>query len=324
MNRRIEIIEQTVLRGINRIVYGGKVVPSNLPLLTGEELNDHIYSELIGDKPLMVARFGCIEFETALYPYICSLPFWKRFLLYAQKKIPYLHYSESFAKRLMSPFCNNAGFFPNDVSLMVDYKKQLFDEDAACCDYMCCWLREDLVQSFFSPQVQFASLETLEPYDYIHPWSRALEKKNVLIIHPFTETIEKQYDKRVQIWDNPEVLPDFNLITIKAVQSIAGEKVPFKDWFEALHYMESQMDSIDYDVAIIGCGAYGFSLAAHAKRKGKKAIHLGGATQILFGRKGKRWDELPAVNRFYNDYWVYTSKEETPLHKDKVENGCYW
>lgn len=34
------------------------------------------------------------------------------------------------------------------------------------------------------------------------------------------------------------------------------------------------MDAYDYDVAIIGCGAYGMHLAAHAKRKGKIAIHL--------------------------------------------------
>ena len=86
----------------------------------------------------------------------------------------------------------------------------------------------------------------------------------------------------------------------------------------------SQMDAIDYDVAIIGCGAYGFSLAAHTKRMGKKAIHLGGATQILFGIKGKRWDELPAVNKFYNKYWVRPLPEETPARKERVEGGCYW
>lgn len=47
------------------------------------------------------------------------------------------------------------------------------------------------------------------------------------------------------------------------------------------------MDKIDYDICLIGCGAYGFPLAAHAKRKGKKAVHLGGALQLLFGIKGK-------------------------------------
>ena len=135
---------------------------------------------------------------------------------------------------------------------------------------------------------------------------------------------KKQYQNRRYLWQNPDVLPDFELKTIKAVQTIAGETSEFNTWFDALHYMEQQMDALDYDVAIIGCGAYGFSLAAHAKRMGKKAIHLGGATQILFGIKGKRWDDLPAVNKFYNEYWVYPSADETPKHKDRVEGGCYW
>ena len=326
MKGKVERIERFILRTINKIAYQGRAVPKGLSLLSGEELNEHIYRNLMGNRPFMVARFGSFELEAALYPFICSLPFWKRYLLFAQKKIRFLRYSESFAQELMNPFCNNAGFFPNDISLMDEYKCRLLEEDAKCCDVLCCseWIREDLARPFLCPQVRYSALEKMEPYDYKQPWSRALEKKRVLVIHPYADTIKKQYLKRKLLWENPEVLPDINLITIKAVQSIAGEKVPFKDWFEALHYMESQMDSIDYDITIIGCGAYGFSLAAHAKRMGKKAIHLGGASQILFGIKGKRWDDLPAVNKFYNDYWVYPSIEETPKHKDRVENGCYW
>ena len=146
----------------------------------------------------------------------------------------------------------------------------------------------------------------------------------MLVIHPCAETINKQYQNRKYIWKNQNVLPEFELLTIKAVQTIAGETSEFSTWFEALEYMEKQMDTLDYDIAIIGCGAYGFSLSAHAKRMGKKAIHLGGATQILFGIKGKRWDELPEVNKFYNEYWVYPSVDETPKNKERVENGCYW
>ena len=50
--------------------------------------------------------------------------------------------------------------------------------------------------------------------------------------------------------------------------------------------MKSQMDQTDYDIALIGCGAYGFPLAAHAKRMGKQAIHMGGSLQLLFGIRG--------------------------------------
>ena len=45
--------------------------------------------------------------------------------------------------------------------------------------------------------------------------------------------------------------------------------------------MEDGIAEIDFEVALIGCGAYGLPLAAHVKRLGKKAVHLGGATQNL-------------------------------------------
>jgi glycerol-3-phosphate dehydrogenase len=64
----------------------------------------------------------------------------------------------------------------------------------------------------------------------------------------------------------------------------------------------------DYDVALIGCGAYGLPLASHVKRKGKQSIHLGGGLQLLFGIKGKRWDDNPEVK--------YKILDE-PLEEDK-------
>ena len=73
-------------------------------------------------------------------------------------------------------------------------------------------------------------------------------------------------------------------------------------------------------MALIACGAYGFPLAAHEKRTGRKAIHIGGSLQLLFGIKGKRWDD----KGFYNECWVSPSKEERPERFEKVEGGCYW
>ena len=93
--------------------------------------------------------------------------------------------------------------------------------------------------------------------------------------------------------------------------------------------MKAQMDRIDYDICLIGCGAYGFPLAAHAKRMGKKGFHLGGSLQLLFGIRGKRW-ENPDYNPDYNyaalmnEHWVKPSEEERPVAAKKVEDACYW
>tara|TARA_B110000114_G_scaffold19484_1_gene18639 strand:+ start:6118 stop:6291 length:174 start_codon:yes stop_codon:yes gene_type:complete len=57
------------------------------------------------------------------------------------------------------------------------------------------------------------------------------------------------------LFDNPDILPKFELITLKSVQSAAGIKPPFKDWFAALEYMEKQISNIDFDICLLGCGA---------------------------------------------------------------------
>ena len=82
---------------------------------------------------------------------------------------------------------------------------------------------------------------------------------------------------------------------------------------------------IEFDVAIIGCGAYGFPLAAEIKRMGKIAIHMGGATQLLFGIRGKRWDDWVGVyKKMVNEYWVRPSEEEKISEGYKIENNFYW
>ncbi len=95
--------------------------------------------------------------------------------------------------------------------------------------------------------------------------------------------------------------------------------------------MKAQMDDTDYDVCLIGCGAYAFPLAAHAKRQGKQAVHLGGSLQLLFGIKGKRWTEQygtdPAKNpylKLFNEHWVFPSADEKPKNASAIEDACYW
>ena len=316
--------ESLILR-LFRKASGSKPYVKDNALINGEELNLLIFESLLSENPYMVARFGSIELSSGTYPYILSLPFKKRIALYMKRRICFIRKDREYEEYLIEPLCKNAGFFPEDTSLISKFSC-LMQEDVKLLDCCCTceWEDELLFEKLFKRDIKFAKLEDMEPYDYSMPWSKALEGKKVLVIHPFEKSIKAQYAKRKLIWDNPDVLPDFELKTIKAVQTIAGEKAPFKDWFEALDYMKAQMDATDYDVAIIGCGAYGFHLASHAKRTGHKAVHLGGATQILFGIKGKRWEELPAVSKFFNEHWTSPLPEETPKHNAKVENGCYW
>jgi hypothetical protein len=88
--------------------------------------------------------------------------------------------------------------------------------------------------------------------------------------------------------------------------------------------MCAEVEKVDFDIAIIGAGAYGLPLAFHVKSLGKKAIHMGGATQILFGIKGKRWDHHEVISKLYNEHWVRPLPSERPEHYYDIEKGCYW
>ena len=134
--------------------------------------------------------------------------------------------------------------------------------------------------------------------------------------------------KRNLLFTNQNVLPEFDLITIKAVQSIGGVSDTYDNWFDALESMKKSILKCDFDVAIIGCGAYGFMLASFIKELGKVAIHIGGATQLLFGIKGHRWTDHPAaypeVTKMMNEHWIFPDERDRPKAASAVENACYW
>ena len=202
-------------------------------------------------------------------------------------------------------------------------------EDLKEVDVLGSWLKDERLFDKCLINVKKLNLELLSPYFSGEPWSKALTGKKVLVVHPFAEQIEMQYIKREMLFRNPDILPEFQLSTIKAVQSLGGDCDDFPDWFAALDYMKAEIDKSDYDICLIGAGAYGFPLAAHIKRMGKKAVHLGGSLQLLFGIKGKRWED-PNYNAQYNYaslmniHWIYPDKESRPKNADKVEGACYW
>lgn len=304
---------------------------NQLPPLQREEdpdkASEMIYNLLSDDKPCMIARFGANELNSVInYLGVNAKKhsIWK----FIQGKQPEWWWN----KNIMYNMQNNAGFFPATPENMQRFAKMMI-EDAKEVDLLGSWLNEEYL-FFQNRDIQAVKLVLLEPYHSKHPWSRILQNKKVLVVHPFAQLINEQYKNRKQLFCNPQVLPDFDLITLEAVQSLGGSNNKFQSWFEALQWMEDEMDKTDYDICLIGCGAYGFPLAAHAKRKGKKAVHLGGALQLLFGIKGKRWEakdyatkwHLPqdAYSSLFNEYWVRPSINETPSTALKVEGGCYW
>lgn len=294
-----------------------------------EESSKIIYDTLNSDKPCMITRFGSTElneitsyigfkyYKGYIWGYIWGkTPKWWTFNINSLKS---MHY--------------NSGFFPLEIQQLEKFA-ELSIKDIKEIDILGSWrYEESYIQSYLANNVSKVALLLLEPFWSETPWSRVLKNKKVLVIHPFSELIEKQYKKRKQLFTNKEILPEFELITIKAVQSIENSS-EFNTWFEALEFMKNKMDNIEYDICLIGAGAYGMPLAAHAKRKGKKAIHLGGALQLLFGIRGKRWDnpnygqitlkQRGMYIKLFNEHWVYPGDEYKPSNSKCCDGNCYW
>lgn len=285
-----------------------------------EYANELIYNKLIDDKPCMIARFGSTEM-LCLTNYIgVKNPKFRNKSTFIKSQTPPWWWEPATIRQISQW----SGFFPARVDTVEQFC-ELMLQDIRQIDILASWLKQE---QFFQEElmnVKRIVLEDMEPFFATNPWTRALQGKKVLVVHPFAETIEHQYQKRELLFEN-KLLPTFELKTIKAVQSIAGEKTPFANWFEALDYMKHQMDRTDYDICIIAAGAYGLPLAAHVKRSGKKAIHLAGVAQLLFGIKGKRWEKYivwPYMN-LYNEHWVRPGEHEKPQNAQSVEGACYW
>ena len=188
------------------------------------------------------------------------------------------------------------------------------------------FMEEYILKNYAKESVVLTDPHTYEPYYFEKPWSSKLAGKKVLVVSPFADSIKKQYrEKREQIFTNPETLPKFELYTVKAVQTIAGNTDDrFADWFEALDYMYQESMKIDFDVALVGCGVYALPLSALLKKAGKQVIMMCGSTQYLFGIKSARSDTVPALCALYTDAWVYPEESEKPKNASAVEGGCYW
>lgn len=286
---------------------------AKLCMMSSNQANQYIYDRIMSGEPFLAGRFGSTELLN-----MRSFDFGG---FIGQK------YDESFH---FNHLCEWSGFFPKDIGLL----PRFVDEMKTACkevDFLAVWFQafEDYyINNLMSDNLQISYLLDFEPWAGEVHWSSALKGKRVLVIHPFENTIISQYEKRELLFSNTDILPDFELHTLKAVQTLAGTIDPrFNTWFDALDWMYQEAMKVNFDIAIIGCGAYGLPLAAKIKKAGKQAIHLAGATQLLFGIKGKRWEENDAfayVRKWFNENWVYPAEEDIIQNASSVESGCYW
>ena len=288
----------------------GKRIAGNEKVKTTEQINQIIYDLIVAGEPFLAGRLGGTELSTV--------------------KI-YDFQIESRYEKIMAQMGTWSGMFPLTDEMGKRFT-ELMLQSITDADVMGVWAQpfeKYYLNRYGKKNLKTSYILDLEPWACPeNPWSAALAEKKVLIVHPFEETIKHQYQKREKIFVGTNILPQFQLETLKAVQTVAGATdTRFSDWFQALDWMYEEAMKKDFDIAIIGCGAYGFPLAAKLKKAGKQAIHLGGTTQNLFGIKGNRWveeEKFAYVRKFFNEDWVRPDASERPQGAQKVEGACYW
>lgn len=271
-------------------LYNGE---KRIKLISDIDANKIISEKILSKQPFMLARFGSVEFKNLFY------------------------------EKEFDSLCNNAGFFPHNKKLLPRFR-EIYINSAKQIDILLIWnyLNHFLKKMKFVRQLRnvnsFAGSTSVSGMH--HKWLKALEGKRILVIHPFKKTIEMQYKNM----DKLKILPRLKkLEVIPAVQTIAGNHdMRFKTWFDALDWMKKEINKKKFDIALIGCGAYGLPLGAYVKSQGKQAIHLGGSLQLLFGIMGERWTKNSLIKT--NKYWTRPLMEDTPKNNKKIEGGCYW
>lgn len=145
-------------------------------------------------------------------------------------------------------------------------------------------------------------------------WYKILENKSVLLINSFAPLMVKQYET-----GNLHKL-DQNFPKLK---NIYGYRTPYTffnngphdTFFETLNEMILSINKISFDIAIIGCGAYG-CLIADAIHTDKVAICMGSRISHMFGIN-------PEMKT--NNLWISSIPNEyIPDNYKKIEGGRYW
>ena len=268
-------------------------------------INDKIKEAILDCKPEIFGKIGGIE-ASHLYQFLTT-------------GLPQL-------VRGNTLFVNAGIFCEDDFDLRewcVEYIQAIKNTD-----YLLQWCTEQgdqaVIQSVWNGKGITHDFVGIEPFTLDKEgWHHHLSDKTLLVIAPFKNTILRQAEKYPLIWNGSTVKK------IKVVQSPYSEALTGKQpirWKDKLDKILDDIDGAgDFDVATVGCGGFSLLVCDYIKSLGKPSIHLGGGNQLLFGIRGKRWDESFANYDWYGtNHWVRPMPEEIPQYNNLVEGGCYW
>jgi hypothetical protein len=242
----------------------------------------------------------------------------------------------SFQPEKSSILLNNAGIFPSTVCETWRQQSIVATQEAdvlATGWYEPLKAAEEIALFRWNCNAIQVPLRSLEPY-YVPKesrWTKLLSGHSVSVVSSFTKTMQSQVQQISAIWPVSVMLPsevNWNWVQTGHPPHVAQG---FNEWpphitnsMEAVDWVVSEVVRQGSRFALIGCGGIGMCIAKRLKERGVICIVLGGAIQVLFGIKGRRWASHSIISKFWNERWVSPSEDETPGNARKVEGGCYW
>lgn len=286
---------------------------------------------LQGDNQILSAgKLGTAEFD-ALYQYLGK----------KKKDEPCI-----FASYIVKAMTVNAGLFAREghslYEAIEEWCRTVLDALGKLTHFVL-WNPANLraerqIAGLFCPDAKLIQLRSLEPY-YSPESCRfsANYSGKIAVVFPFTETLQKQWPLQPAIWSKlPGVMwsSRCSVVGIRTGYSpiVAGSNkqtmwpphIISEGWKAAVAYVIDEVVASGASLALIGCGSLSIPIVAALHKKGISAIHTGGATQILFGIKGGRWEKHTVIREFFNEAWSTPASTETPDCAGIIEGGCYW
>jgi hypothetical protein len=154
--------------------------------------------------------------------------------------------------------------------------------------------------------------------------------RKILIICPFAGVLKERATKEIfeGIWSKTgkKWFYPKNVEALEFPYGFSGEThKKYPTAIDLFNYITSEIDNIEFDVALIGAAGLAIPLASYIKNKGKIAIDLGGHLQFVFGVLGKRWKEREDIKKAYlNEWWIDMPAKYRPKETDVCDRGAYW
>ena len=272
---------------------------------------------------VLIGRFGTIEFD----------------VLYAKWN------GHAITKDMRSVLERNAGVFGSvsDINRWCNEYSEAVKETEIMATgwYEPIRIKEQRLLKSMEFNGKQVALRSLEPYywDESVRWSRVLKGK-VCVVSSFADTIMKQLSSVASgasgasgIWSKVDGKMwgediEWSAVRTGYAPSLALGRASWScdpsSWSDSVDYVVKEVLLTGARTVIIGCGGLGMIIGARLKAAGKICIVLGGATQVLFGIKGRRWETHSVISKLWGTDWVWPAKDETPGGASEVERGCYW